>query len=163
MVATGAVPQICEDRLGKRCLRPRAGKARALAVAAIRETFEETGLLFGSDEFGAPDAPPRKLGEFAAQGVYPDLSEVTFVARAITPPRRPKRFDTHFFAIDAHSPSPSRITTASSAPIQAGRSGLGRFRRAKELDLPTITKVIIQEVEARIEGGFAPYLPVPFC
>ena len=36
------------------------------------------------------------------------------------------------------------------------------FDEAKQLDLPTITKVVIQEVEARIAGGFAPYLPVPF-
>lgn len=162
MVATGAVPQICEDRLGKRCLRPSAGKARALAMAAIRETFEETGLLFGSDEFGAPDAPPQgSWSDFAAQGIYPDLSAVTFVARAITPPRRPKRFDTRFFAIDASAVA-KRIDGIIGPDSELVDLVWVDFDEAKELDLPTITKVIIQEVEARIEGGFAPYLPVPF-
>ena len=36
------------------------------------------------------------------------------------------------------------------------------FDEARELDLPTITKVIIAEVEERLNAGFAPYLPVPF-
>ena len=162
MVATGAVPQICEDRLGKRCLRPSAGKARALAMAAIRETFEETGLLFGSDEFGTPEtAPPGSWSDFAAQGVYPDLSEVTFVARAITPPRRPKRFDTRFFAIDASAVA-KRIDGIIGPDSELVDLVWVDFDEAKALDLPSITKVIIQEVEARIAAGFAPYLPVPF-
>jgi 8-oxo-dGTP pyrophosphatase MutT (NUDIX family) len=162
MVATGAVPQICEDRLAKRCLRPSAGKARALAMAAIRETFEETGLLFGSDEFGTPEtAPPGSWSDFAAQGVYPDLSAVTFVARAITPPRRPKRFDTRFFAIDASAVA-KRIDGIVGPDSELIDLVWVDFDEAKELDLPTITQVIIQEVEARIAAGFAPYLPVPF-
>ena len=69
MVATGALPQICEDRLLKRAVRPSIGKARALALAAIRETFEETGLLFGTDEFGAPEiAPEGSWSDFARHG-----------------------------------------------------------------------------------------------
>lgn len=71
MVATGALPQICEDRLLKRAVRPSIGKARALALAAIRETFEETGLLFGTDEFGAPEtAPEGSWSDFAGHGIF---------------------------------------------------------------------------------------------
>ncbi|MCO5092956.1 NUDIX hydrolase [Bosea sp. (in: a-proteobacteria)] len=162
MVATGAVAQICEDRLGKRCLRPGAGKARALALAAIRETFEETGLLFGSAEFGAPEAPPAgSWHDFAAQGVFPDLSAVTFVARAITPPRRPKRFDTRFFAIDASAVA-RRIEGVVGPDSELVDLVWVDFDEAKALDLPSITKVVIEEVEARIAAGFAPWLPVPF-
>ncbi|MBN9448132.1 MAG: NUDIX hydrolase, partial [Bosea sp.] len=92
----------CEQRLAARCVRPSAQRGRALALAAIRETFEETGLLFGSAEYGAPENPPPGVwSEFAAKGIFPDLGAVTFVARAITPPRRPKRFDTRFFTVDA--------------------------------------------------------------
>jgi 8-oxo-dGTP pyrophosphatase MutT (NUDIX family) len=162
MVATGALPQICEDRLLKRAVRPSAGKARALALAAIRETFEETGLLFGSDEFGAPEAPPEgSWRDFAGHGVFPDLSAITFVARAITPPRRPKRFDTRFFTVDA-SALAKKIDGVTGPDSELTDLVWVDFDEAKELDLPTITKVIIQEVEARIEAGFAPYLPVPF-
>ncbi len=162
MVATGALPQICEDRLLKRAVRPSAAKARALALAAIRETFEETGLLFGSAEFGAPAAAPGgSWADFAGHGVFPDLSAITFVARAITPPRRPKRFDTRFFTIDA-SGLAKKIDGVTGPDSELTDLVWVDFDEAKELDLPTITKVIIQEVEARIEAGFAPYLPVPF-
>ena len=93
MIAAGALPGPCEQRLAARCVRPSAQRGRALALAAIRETFEETGLLFGSAEYGAPENPPPGVwSEFAAKGIFPDLGAVTFVARAITPPRRPKRF-----------------------------------------------------------------------
>ena len=162
MVATGALPQICEDRLGKRVLRPSAGKARALALTAIRETFEETGLLFGSAEFGAPESPPEGTWrDFAAQGVFPDLSAISFVARAITPPRRPKRFDTRFFTIDSTAIA-GKIEGVVGPDSELVDLVWVDFDEAKELDLPTITKVIIQEVEARIAAGFGPYLPVPF-
>lgn len=162
MVATGALPQICEDRLLKRAVHPSAAKARALALAAIRETFEETGLLFGSDEFGAPAAAPGgSWADFAGHGIFPDLSAITFVARAITPPRRPKRFDTRFFTIDA-SGLAKKIDGVTGPDSELTDLVWVDFDEAKELDLPTITKVIIQEVEARIEAGFAPYLPVPF-
>ncbi|PZU87552.1 MAG: NUDIX hydrolase [Chelatococcus sp.] len=162
MAATGTLAQICEDRLSARMQRPSPGKARALALAAIRETFEETGMLFGSAEFGAPENPPAgSWADFAAQNVFPDLSAVTFVARAITPPRRPKRFDTRFFAIDAGHVA-ARIEGVTGPDSELVDLVWVDFDEAQALDLPTITKVILQEVAARIEKGFAPWLPVPF-
>jgi len=162
MAATGALPQICEDRLAARTVRPSPAKARALALAAIRETFEETGLLFGSTEFGAPEsAPEGSWADFARHGIYPDLSTVTFVARAITPPRRPKRFDTRFFTVDSTGIA-ARVEGVTGPDSELIDLVWVDFDEAKELDLPTITKVIIEEVEARIAAGFAPYLPVPF-
>lgn len=162
MSATGALEQICENRLVARTQRPSISRARALALAAIRETFEETGMLFGAKEYGAPDAAPAgSWSEFAAHGVFPDLGAVTFVARAITPPRRPKRFDTRFFTVDAQAVA-MRIENVVGPDSELIDLVWVDFDEAKQLDLPTITKVIIQEVEARIAGGFAPYLPVPF-
>jgi 8-oxo-dGTP pyrophosphatase MutT (NUDIX family) len=80
MNVTGSLSEACEARLMARVQRPSMGRARALALAAIRETFEETGLAFGSKEFGAPDnPPPGPWTEFAAHGVYPDLEAVTFI------------------------------------------------------------------------------------
>jgi 8-oxo-dGTP pyrophosphatase MutT (NUDIX family) len=162
MAATGALPQICEDRLAARTLRPSPAKARALALAAIRETFEETGLIFGSSEFGSPDKPPAgSWSEFAGHGVYPDLSSVTFVARAITPPRRPKRFDTRFFTVDSAALA-ARVDGVVGPDSELIDLVWVDFDEARELDLPTITKVIIEEVEARIAAGFGAHLPVPF-
>ncbi|HXW25057.1 MAG TPA: NUDIX hydrolase, partial [Xanthobacteraceae bacterium] len=94
----GALDPHVEAKLMRLVQRPSRDKARALAVAAVREAFEETGLLIGRKVDGArTDA----ADPFAAAGVRPDLSELHFVARAVTPPGRPRRFDTRFFAADA--------------------------------------------------------------
>jgi 8-oxo-dGTP pyrophosphatase MutT (NUDIX family) len=61
--------------------------ARALALAAVRELAEETGLHLV--------ARPRT--ESARTAHAADLATLRFVARAITPPGQPRRFDTRFF------------------------------------------------------------------
>ncbi|MGL4444023.1 MAG: NUDIX hydrolase, partial [Alsobacter sp.] len=102
MVSAGALDGMVERRLMTRVQRPSAQRARALAMAAIRETFEETGILLGTRDYGAPEAAvDGPWSAFAAHGVYPVLENLQFIARAITPPRRSKRFDTRFFAADA--------------------------------------------------------------
>jgi 8-oxo-dGTP pyrophosphatase MutT (NUDIX family) len=162
MVANGALGAACEERLLARCTRPSLQRGRALALAAIRETFEETGLIFGNAEHGAPENPPEGIwSEFAAKGVYPDLGALTFVARAITPPRRPKRFDTRFFAVDARAVA-GKVEGLIGPDSELIDLVSVTFDEARELDLPTITKVIIAEVEDRLKAGFGPHLPVPF-
>ena len=102
MSAAGALDPDVEAKLNARVRRPSPGFARAIALAAIRETFEETGLAIGVSGNGAPDkAPPGVWARFAATGVYPALNDIDFLARAITPPGRPKRFDARFLVIDA--------------------------------------------------------------
>jgi 8-oxo-dGTP pyrophosphatase MutT (NUDIX family) len=64
--------------------------ARALALAAVRETFEETGLVLGQT---APARGRRRKGphgwdRFLDLGYQPDLSSLGYLARAITPPGR---------------------------------------------------------------------------
>lgn len=74
-------------------------RARALALAAVREVFEETGIAIGRPVPGIRSRA-RDWGAFYNLGLAPDLSGLRFIARAITPPRRPRRFDTRFFALD---------------------------------------------------------------
>ncbi|WP_309644115.1 NUDIX hydrolase [Phenylobacterium sp.] len=89
---------------------------RALRIAAIREVFEEAGILFGERLDGSPiggEACPMDvrravdLGETAFLdvvkdlGVRLDLNALTVFARWITPPLTPKRFDTWFYVADA--------------------------------------------------------------
>ena len=80
-------------RLMRGVQRPSLSKARALALAAVRETFEETGLLLGKRVDAVPPVPEGPWQSFAEAGVLPDLSQLHFIVRAITPPRRPRRFD----------------------------------------------------------------------
>lgn len=71
--------------------------ARALAVAAVRELGEETGLLLGE----ADTAPVPRWPGFAERRIAPRLDCLRFVARAITPPGMIRRYDTRFFLADA--------------------------------------------------------------
>jgi 8-oxo-dGTP pyrophosphatase MutT (NUDIX family) len=70
--------------------------ARGLALAAIRETFEETGVMYGIKQKPA-SFPSEDWKAFAEHNVTPVLSDLHLVARAITPSYRPRRFDTRFF------------------------------------------------------------------
>ena len=98
--ATGELDPRIETRLMQQVRRPTRSKARALALAAIRECFEETGLLIGARRADAPDTPGGRWHDIVENSIMPDLSGLHFIARAITPPRRPRRYDSRFFAAD---------------------------------------------------------------
>src|SRR3974377_1991066 len=70
-----------ERRLLQHLSRPSRTKARAMAIAAIREVFEETGLLLGR-KHSSPLDTPGLWAAFAQTGVVPDVSELHLVARA---------------------------------------------------------------------------------
>lgn len=61
-------------------------RARALAVTAARETFEETGLALGDVREGL---------------LEPRLDALDYLLRAITPASSPIRFHARFFAVEA--------------------------------------------------------------
>ena len=82
--------------LARTCPVPRA---RALALTAIRETFEETGLIIGAAGAGSTRSPEWRA--FLDTGHLPHLEPLQFVGRAITPPARTRRFDARFFSVDA--------------------------------------------------------------
>ena len=76
-----------------------AARARAMAVCAVRETFEETGLMLG-----AP-GDPQRLNDptwlsWSKLGLAPDLDALDLVGRAITPTTRSIRFHARFFIAD---------------------------------------------------------------
>ena len=75
-------------------------QARGLAMAAVRETFEETGLLLAEPgDVGA--APSASWAAMAADGLAPALHRLSYVGRAITPVPSPIRFHARFFVADA--------------------------------------------------------------
>lgn len=150
-----------EKQLMRQVVRPSAVKARALALAAIRETFEETGLLLGAKHDNGAKVPDGPWTDFAKAGFYPDLSVLHFIARAITPPRRPRRFDTRFFSVDASSIA-HRIENVVHPEAELVELAWVPIAEARNLDMPTITNVVLQELEARVAAGFGHELPVPF-
>jgi 8-oxo-dGTP pyrophosphatase MutT (NUDIX family) len=80
-------------------ITPDGPSPSALAAAAIREVWEETGLIIGT-RAPWPDPPPAWAG-FAATGFRPDARACRFMFRALTPPGMARRFDTRFFAAPA--------------------------------------------------------------
>ncbi len=78
-------------------------KARALALAAIRETFEETGLIVGREHGGAidPASVAPDWQDFFAAGYAPAVDALDYIYRAVTPPDNFRRFDARFFFVDA--------------------------------------------------------------
>ena len=161
MVAANALDATVEAKLHARVLRPTASRPRALALAAIRETYEETGLLLGRSDWGGPSGVPAAWSAFAERGVMPDLEMVHFIARAITPPKRPRRFDARFFAVDAEAIA-ARVEDVTGPAAELVELVWIPIKEARALDLPTITGVVLEELEARLRAGFAPRLPVPF-
>ncbi len=76
-------------------------RARALAMAAVRETFEETGLILGARQTAPLRTRSPAWQPFFARGYAPALQHLDYVARAITPPNLVRRFDARFFLVDA--------------------------------------------------------------
>jgi 8-oxo-dGTP pyrophosphatase MutT (NUDIX family) len=162
MSVAGALHPRAENALMARVQRPSVQRSRALALAAIRETFEETGLLLGTKEHGAPEtAPDGPWTAFRQHGVFPDLEVLQVVARAITPPHRPKRFDTRFFACDRTAIA-AEIGDVVGPGSELVELTWVTLREARQLDLPIITLSILEELEDRLDRGFGPELPVPF-
>jgi 8-oxo-dGTP pyrophosphatase MutT (NUDIX family) len=163
MPVAAALPEAVERRLLLHLRHRGALTARALALAAIRETFEETGLVLG---IPPPDGEGRKIpdgvwSEYAAYGFAPDLSRLSFVAHAITPPRRPRRFDAFFFVADAKA-----IAYRAEGVIHPEAEFVELvwvpLPEARKLELPTITSVVLDELDHRVKAGFGHELPVPF-
>lgn len=123
--------------------------ARTLAAAAIRELWEETGQILGTR---APWAnAPHGWRGFADTGHMPDATHLDFVFRAVTPAGRPRRFDARFFLVDAaHLASdPDDFTQADD---ELSHLQWVTLDDARGLNLPFITKVVLAEINARLQG-----------
>ncbi len=163
MPVANALNPRAEAALSARVVRPAQTLGRTLALAAIRETFEETGLLVGRRDYGPPeDVPPDCAWQaFAEEGVLPDLEALHLVARAITPPGRPRRFDSRFFATDRQSVAAERASLVG-PDSELTELAWVRLDEARKLDLPRITRAVLDDLEAAAGSQFAPHLPIPF-
>lgn len=135
-------------------------KARALALAAVRETYEEAGIILGAPLNGESAPADASWRRFFELGFAPSLAPLTFFARAITPPGRPRRFDTRFFCAEA-----SAIVFRGSPPEDELSDLVWMaIEEARSLDLPPITRVILEDLGDRLQLGplGAKHAPVPY-
>lgn len=123
---------------------PRTGprKALGLALAAIRETYEETGLRIAGP--APPKAAPAPKGwrGFCSEGALaPDPSRLIYVFRAITPAGRPRRFDARFFI------APAEAATGELTPSEElGKLHWVTLPATEKLQLPDITKLVLKHL-----------------
>jgi len=136
-------------------------RARGLAIAAIRETYEETGLFLGNLRAASTLANEEWRGVLSATAL--DLSNLRFFARAITPPGRTRRFDSRFFV--AHARHIGNLDN----PGHPGSGELLKplwfsFTEALELDLPQITRDVLKRLQPLMEKQeeLGPDQPVSF-
>lgn len=132
--------------------------AQALAAAAVRELWEETGLRLAHP--GPWASPPDDWRGFAAGGYLPTSAPLQFVFRAITPPGRPRRFDARFFLLDA-SEITGDLDDFSAASDELSHLHWVPLREARQLDLPFITEVVLAEIEKGLDRDGPPG-SVPF-
>ncbi|SFR57493.1 8-oxo-dGTP pyrophosphatase MutT, NUDIX family [Litoreibacter janthinus] len=125
----GVPSQTCLTRLG--------GTGPALLAAALRETWEETGLTLG------------------------DTAGLRYFFRAITPPGRPRRFDARFFLADADQLVSADLDDFSKASDELRHLHWVPITQARALNLPFITEVVLAEVEALAKSALPPN-SVPF-
>ena len=121
-----------------------AAFARALATAALREALEEVGFL-------SPACRPEGGA---------DLRRLSFVLRALTPPKRPRRFDTRFFCLRCRGaaailrPGDGELEDVSWYALDA---------LAKE-ELHVVSRAVIETLIHRLNAGRLddPHAPAPF-
>lgn len=150
------LPDLCLSRVSQ---DSPAGIADALGAAAVRELWEETGLILGDKGAWAGDVPDDWT-RYADTGHVPTASALQFVFRAITPPGRPRRFDARFFLVDADDVQ-SDLDDFTHAEDELSHLQWIPLTEARSFDLPFITEVVLAEVEARVTDK-APPASVPF-
>lgn len=138
-----AVLQALKTTEGRRPLSD--SRARALALAAVRELHEEAGVSIGR-AVSRPNAPLPFL---------PDLTNLRYMARAITPPGQPRRFDTRFFAIfaDEAEIDPSEILESRELQDLQWID----VKDCSSLRIPEITAIILADMRTSLEAD--PLLP----
>src|SRR5271155_1811722 len=137
-------------------------RARALAVAAIREACEETGLCLGKKPHGPVPALSGPWKPFTDAGLLPDPSGLFLIARAITPPGRVRRYDTRFFTADA-SAITHRIEGVVHADAELVELVWVEIGSKPPAHLPPPTQNLLGELEKRLATGPLRHdAPVPF-
>ena len=114
----------------------RGRPALAFARAALRETYEETGLLLAAG--GKAAATPAAGAVWQAYGVrggQPAFDALDFVCRAITPTYSKRRYNTRFFLADG----------SKAAGEIAGNGELEDLRWWPLTDLPRLPIVDVTE------------------
>ena len=145
-----------QDVMQALCRSTTPARARAIAMTAVRETFEETGLILGREHGGSVRSASPSWQPFFDTGFVPALDHLDYVARAITPPNEVRRFDARFFLVDAKH-------------LQGELCGNGELEdlhwvplnKVRQLDLSPITAMMLDVLKDRLVGRTRGAQPIP--
>ncbi len=122
-------------------------RANVLGLTAIRETYEETGLIVGY-----PDATRQSelhgWREFYDKGFVPALDSLEYFARAITPAGAPRRFDARFFIVDASNAHGRLRGNGELLDLQ-----WIPLEKTDKLELPTVTSLVLELLKRKARGA----------
>ncbi len=135
-------------------------RARSLAAAAVRETFEETGLALGLPVPAGRGQVRPEWQAFHATGLAPALDRLDYIYRAVTPPGLPRRFNARFFLADAGDAAGALGGNGELLDL-----GWVPLEEAIALPIPYITAVVLEEIEHAYAAPPDPDRdrPVPVC
>lgn len=138
------------ERILEAAYSPR--RARAIALAAIRETWEETSLMLGSDAQDSRNLNNKSYDSFRNAGKLPDLSGVEVFGRAVTPPHRHKRFDAWFFVKNLGDIIPPSISDSS----ELLNVGWFTFDQIEKLETQRTTDMMLQVLKRYLKADRPP-------
>lgn len=132
-----------------------------LLAAALRELFEETGLLIGATSVGASTLAAARRALLAGEATFgdilarfdvtPDAGELVYAGRWLTPPLGPLRFDNRFFLLrwdeEMGHPEVVRGELAEGGWIEA-QAALLRWRDGEVIAAPPIVHILRVLAEA---------------
>ncbi len=125
---------------------------KPLARAALRETYEETGLMVAQALPKSSRKPePKRQGiwrNYSVSGLAPAFGSLQLCARAITPTDEPRRFDTRFFVADGNL---THGTLRGSGELE----DLGWYHLSDLTDLPMVdvSQLVLREAWLRISSA----------
>ncbi len=152
---TGELKEPCLQRLAQ---SNASVTPHTLAVAAIRELWEETGFVMGRQSVWRD--PPSDWSGFAEMGFRPAARQLKFFFRALTPPGRPRRFDARFFVASENAlangggdivPPTDELSHLQWVPLS----------EVRQLNLAFITQLVLAELQKHLPSLEAPK-GVPF-
>ena len=134
-------------------LGQRLSSARTFAMAAVRETFEETGLMLGAPG-DVGETGSESWDEMRALGLAPDLGKLAYVGHAITPASRAVRFNARFFCAWEQDMTGELGGSGELAYIP--------IEDALKLQMVDVTLFMLEEMLRREDNGFATPSSYPF-
>jgi len=127
-------------------------KARAVVLASVRETYEETSLLLGQPGTSTRNINHPSWDAFRQADLLPSVDGIEVFGRAVTPPHRHKRFDAWFFV--KHLESPNRPKTSDSAELL--NVGWFTFDEIWELELQRSTQMMLKVLQQYLASDHSP-------